>query len=188
MLDYCRALQAELQQQTFSGGKVDVLLDDRDLRGGEKIWQHIKRGVPLRAEVGPRDMASDSVFLGRRDRGPKERSSVPRDEFVATIGQRLDEIQDNLFQRALPLRTDNTRSIDNLDEFRSYFTPQDEEKPEIHGGFAVSPFVEEPSVLEILKAMKVTIRCVPLDHEDEPGTCIFTGQPTRRRAVFAKAY
>jgi prolyl-tRNA synthetase len=188
VLQYCNVVKQELEDQRFAGGRVEVLLDDRDLRGGEKVWWHIKRGVPLRAEIGPRDVASGSVFLARRDKGPKEKSGVPRDEFVANVGGLLDEIQNNLFQRALTLREENTRPIDNLDEFRSYFTPKNEEKPEIHGGFVVSPFVEDPAVLELLKALKVTIRCLPQDGAEEPGTCIFTGQPTTRRAIFAKAY
>ena len=68
-------------------GKVQVMIDDRDLRGGEKKWQHVKRGVPLRAEVGPKDIAKDSVFLARRDRG--EKTSVPRSEFVAAARRRV---------------------------------------------------------------------------------------------------
>jgi prolyl-tRNA synthetase len=188
VLDFCRRLQDELTVQEFAGRKVQVLLDDRDVRGGEKVWWHIKRGVPLRAEIGPRDVAANSVFLGRRDKPPKEKAGVPRDEFVANIGPLLDEIQDNLYQRALALRQEHSQPIGNLDEFRAYFTPKNEETPEIHGGFAESPFVEDPAVLELLKNLKVTIRCVPVNQPEEPGTCIFTGRPTTRRAIFAKAY
>jgi len=188
VLEYCENMKKDLQAQAYSNGRVEVLLDDRDLRGGEKAWQHIKRGVPLRAEIGPRDVASDSVFLGRRDRGPKEKSGVPRAEFVANITSLLDEIQNGLFEQARKLRDENTRSIDNLDEFKAYFTPKDADRPEIHGGYAVCPFVEEQAVLDILKDLKVTIRCEPVDQTQEPGTCIFTGQPTTRSAIFAKAY
>jgi len=188
VLEYCARLRTELQAQEYSDGKVQVQLDDRDIRGGEKAWQHIKRGVPLRAEVGPRDLASDSVFLGQRDKGPKEKSGVPRTELVASVGRRLDEIQDNLFQSALELRESNTHDIDDLDEFEAFFTPKHVEKPEIHGGFANCHFVEDPAVLEILKDLKVTIRCVASQDGEDPGTCIFTGRPARRRAIFAKAY
>jgi prolyl-tRNA synthetase len=188
VLDFCRSLQAELGEQEFAGRKVQVLLDDRDVRGGEKVWWHIKRGVPLRAEIGPRDVAANSVFLGRRDKGPKEKAGVPRDEFVANVGRLLDEIQNNFYQRALELRQQHTRPIDNLDEFRAFFTPKNEDAPEIHGGFADSPFVEDPAVLELLKDLKVTIRCIPVEQSEEPGTCVFTGKPTTRRAIFAKAY
>jgi len=186
VLSYCESLQRELEDQDFADGKVRVRLDDRDLRGGEKNWQHIKRGVPLRAEVGPRDIEKDSVFLTRRDTGEKQ--GIERNRFVETIGSLLDEIQGNLYERALELRKANTRTIDNLEEFRDYFTPQSAAKPEIHGGFALCHFSEDPAVDEILKKLKVTIRCVPLEGEQQPGTCLFTGKPSPRRAVFAKAY
>jgi prolyl-tRNA synthetase len=101
VLEYCNNLKKDLQAQPFADGKVQVKIDDRDLRGGEKVWQHIKRGVPLRAEIGPRDVAAGGVFLGRRDKSPKDKSSVPRDEFVATVGSLLDDIQSSLFQKAL---------------------------------------------------------------------------------------
>jgi len=148
----------------------------------------VKRGVPLRAEVGPKDIAKNGVFLARRDTG--EKAGVGRDELVATIGQRLDQIQANLFQRARDLREANTRSIDTLDDFLAYFTPksQSEEKPEVHGGFALCHFSEGPDLDEFLKKHKVTIRCVPLNAEGESGTCFLTGRPSERRAVFAKAY
>jgi len=188
VLEYCESLKQELAQQDFALGKVEVMIDDRDLRGGEKAWQHIKRGVPLRAEVGPRDVKAGGVFLGRRDKGPKEKTSVPRDEFVATVADLLNEIQDQLFQRALALREANTRDIDDPDEFKAYFTPENVEKPEIHGGFARCHFVEGPEVLEAIKDLKVTIRNVPLEDDAPGGTCLFTGRPAERRAIFAKAY
>jgi len=186
VLTYCASLREELQQQAFGEGRLQVMIDDRDLRGGEKNWQHVKRGVPLRVEVGPKDLAKNAVFVARRDTG--EKTSVSRDEFVRTASATLDEIQDSLFQRALQLRETNSRSIDNLNDFRQYFTPDNPDEPEIHGGFASSYFVDEPAVDEVLKQMKVTVRCVPLDADDEPGECIFTGRPSNQRAVFAKAY
>jgi prolyl-tRNA synthetase len=86
------------------------------------------------------------------------------------------------------MRSDNTRTIDKLDDFKAYFTPKNADEPEIHGGFAMCHFTEGPEVDAILKDLKVTIRCIPLEANDEAGTCIFTGKPSTRRAVFAKAY
>ena len=113
-----------------------------------------------------------------------------RAELVATIGQRLTAIQDNLFQRALKLREDNTRQIDKLEDFLAFFTPKSksEDKPEIHGGFALCHFHEGPELDELLKKHKVTIRCVPLAGDDSPGQCFLTGKPSAKRGVFAKAY
>jgi len=188
VLGFCDALKRDLSAQTYGDVPVRVAIDDRDLRGGEKTWQHIKRGVPIRAEVGPRDVAAGSAFVGRRDQSPKEKSGVPRDELVATIGQTLAEIQDGMLARAVELRESNSCTIDTLDDFRSYFTPQKADKPEIHGGFARCHYVEDPAVEEQLKKLKVTIRCLPLDENDEPGECIFTGRRAEHRAVFAKSY
>jgi prolyl-tRNA synthetase len=186
VLDYCQSLASELGDQRFGDGRIEVEIDDRDIRGGEKNWQHIKRGVPLRVEVGPKDIAKNAVFVGRRDTG--EKTSLPRDAFVAGVARTLDDIQSNLFNRAVALREEHSRTIDNLADFRDYFTPSNEDKPEIHGGFATCHFVEEPAVEELLKDLKVTIRCVPIDGEEVEGQCLFTGKPTRRRAIFAKAY
>ena len=126
-------------------------------------------------EVGPRDVNSDAVFLGRRDKGVKEKQSVPRAEIVANVTQILDEIQDGLFQKARAMRDEHTCEINSSDEFREYFTPRDDDKPEIHGGFAWCHWTESPEVEQLLKDLKVTIRCVPLADNDEAGTCIFTG-------------
>jgi prolyl-tRNA synthetase len=186
VLPYVDSLRQELESQEFAGSKVRVLVDDRDIRGGEKSWYHVKRGVPLRAEVGPKDLAQQAAFVARRDTG--EKKGIPRAELVANCGKLLGEIHANLFLRALGLREANTRTIDKLDEFRAYFTPKNEEQPEIHAGFAHCHFVDEPRTQEILKDLKVTIRCIPLASSSEPGRCLFTGLPTSQRAVFAKAY
>jgi prolyl-tRNA synthetase len=189
VMEYCTSLAKELRGVSYDGRPVEVELDAREGRGGEKTWNWIKKGVPVRLEVGPRDIASDSVFVGRRDRGAKERTSQKRAEFVAGIGKLLDEIQAGLLERARAFRQANTRTIDSKDEFYKFFTPANREKPEIHGGFAWSHWCGESAVEEQLKNdLNVTIRCIPLEAPDEPGTCIFTGKPSPRRVVFAKAY
>jgi len=186
VMEYCASLRAELADKEFSGGKVQVMIDDRDLRGGEKNWQHVKRGVPLRVEVGPRDIEKDQVFVARRDTG--EKAGQPRPEFIHNVGKTLDEMQHRLLEQAKKLRQENTCQIDSLDEFREFFTPANSEHPEIHGGFAHCHWCEDPQVEEVLKELKVTIRCVPLEENDQPGKCIFTGKESTGRAVFAKAY
>lgn len=186
VMPYVESLKLELEAQKFGGDPVRVLIDNRDIRGGEKSWYHIKRGVPIRAEVGPKDIAQQAAFVARRDTG--EKKGMPRAEFVGNISDLLGAIQTNLFERAFALQVANTRAIDSLNEFRHYFTPQNQDQPEIHGGFAMCHFADVPQTQEILKELKVTIRCVPLDSQSETGRCIFTGQPSSKRAVFAKAY
>lgn len=190
VLEYCNSLKAELEETLYEKAPIRVKMDDRDLRGGDKAWQHIKRGVPIRLEIGPRDVAAGSVFAGRRDQGPKEKVSFPRAEFLAKISSILTEMQQGLFDRALALREANTKKIDTLAEFEAFFTPKNKnaEEPEIHGGLALCHFVESPVMEEKLKELKVTVRCIPIDGADEPGKCLFTGQESRKRGVFAKAY
>ncbi len=188
VLEYVHSLKKELEAQEYAGSKVRVMIDDRDMRGGEKNWYHVKRGVPLRAEIGPKDIAKNGVFLARRDTG--EKVGVDRAELVQTIGQRLTDIQNNLFARAKKLREDNTKTIDTLDDFLAFFTPRSksEDKPEIHAGFANCHYSEGPDLDEFLKKHKVTIRCIPLAGDSSPGQCFLTNRPSAKRAVFAKSY
>ena len=186
VIEYCQTLSRELSDQSYEGNSIEVLIDDRDMRGGEKKWFHVKRGVPVRLEIGPRDINDNKVFVGRRDQAKS--FGQDRNEFVATISETLGDIQKTLYDRALQMREDNSRTIDSLDEFKEYFTPKSQDKPEIHGGFAESLFVDCDEVEQICKDLKVTIRCIPKDSSTEPGKCIFTGQDTTTRAIFAKAY
>ncbi|HMN95206.1 MAG TPA: proline--tRNA ligase [Phycisphaerales bacterium] len=203
--EHCRRVADELRQQRFAGEPVRVELDARDMRGGDKAWQWIKRGVPVRVEIGPRDMEADSVFMARRDRPHKEKSGVPRGEFVAGIAALLQEIQDGMLARATAFRDEHTRRIDARDEFDAFFTPSRGGRPgddgdggaeggptEIHGGFALSHFCGDPAVeAEVKERLGVTVRCIPLDGfggGDEPGRCVITGRPSERRVVWAKSY
>jgi prolyl-tRNA synthetase len=186
VMPYCATLERELAAQSYAGEPLRVRIDNRDIRGGDKKWQWVKRGVPVRIEIGPRDVSSGKVFYGRRDISGKL-EPPPRAEFIAHASKTLDEIQHGLFQRALKNREAATVRIDDLKEFEAFFASNDEEKNE-GGGLAYCHFTESPEMDEKLKSLKVTVRCVPLNGEEEPGKCIFTGQPSKRRGVFAKAY
>ena len=188
VLDYCLELKAQLEAQNYMGAPVRVEFDDRDIRGGEKAWSWIKKGIPLRVEVGPRDMESGSVFVGRRDRAPKDKQGVPRDTFVSSIADLLDEMQAGLLAKAQAFRKEHTREITSEAEFIEFFTPQNKENPEIHGGFASMGFCCDAELEDrIAKQYKVTVRCIPNATVDEVIPCVFTGQPGKR-VVFAKSY
>ena len=191
VLDYCRSLREELRQVSFAGRPLEVELDDRDLRGGEKVWSWVKKGVPIRLEVGPRDMADNAVFMARRDQSAKDKSSVPRNRFVAEVADMLEQMQRSLFERARAMRDEHTRVIESRDEFYAFFTPRNKEQPEMHGGFALSHWCGEQSVADKVQAeLGVTVRCIPLEKQyaDEPGKCIFSGKDSPRRVVWAKSY
>ena len=124
VIEYCESLAAELRDVMFDGRRIVVEVDKREGRGGEKVWSWIKKGIPLYLEIGPRDIASDSVFVGRRDKSRKERYSQKRSEFVAGISSLLQEIQNNLFQRAKAYRDSHIRRIDSRDEFYEFLLLQ----------------------------------------------------------------
>ncbi len=194
VLEYCRRLCSELTAQQYDSGSVRAIVDTRDVPRADKKWQHVKRGVPVIVEVGPRDIQGDTLMPKRRDEPSGEKkSAVSRLQFVAEIGSSLAAMQNGLFQRALDFRQQHTKTFTRLDEFENYFTPRNAEKPEIHGGFAIAHVAEGPETAAILAKHKLTIRCVPIAdepgfEEEVPGKCLFTGRPTTVRAVFAKAY
>ncbi|MFZ4588465.1 MAG: proline--tRNA ligase, partial [Terrimicrobiaceae bacterium] len=123
------------------------------------------------------------------DRAHKEKDFLPLAEIPARAAAILDEIQSNLLQRATEFRDTHTRRIDSKEEFYAFFTPKNSAKPEIHGGFALTHWNGSPEIEEQIKSdLKVTIRCIPFEDSPEPGTCPFSGQPSRQRVVWAKSY
>ncbi len=183
VLNYCHEFKQALEAKHYMGEPVKVELDDRDMRGGEKVWHWIKKGIPIRVEIGPRDMENDSVFVGRRDKAPKDKQSYKRDEFTSRISDQLDDIQAVLFARAKKFRDDNTREIKSEAEFKAFFNASDES-----GGFALMGFCCDPELEEqIAQKYKVSVRCIPNKTGDESVPCAFTGKPGKR-VIFARSY
>ena len=188
VMDYVQKLTDELKAVTYHGQKLRVEIDDRDI-GGARGWDWIKKGIPLRLEIGPRDMEDDQVFMGRRDKAHRDKVSMKREDFIASVGTLLDEMQQNLFDRAAALLEANTRDIDDRQSFYDFFTPENKEKPEFHGGFACAHWCGKTECEERIKdELSVTIRCIPFDAKEETGACVFCGEPSSHRVVFAKAY
>jgi prolyl-tRNA synthetase len=189
VLKAARELAEKLRDQTFNRAGVEVEVDERDLPGGQKSWEWVKKGVPVRIEIGPRDLEKGTVALYRRDQGVKDKTFPAVADVVSGMPELLQQIQDSLYNKALALRDQHTVKIDSEKDFYAFFTPKNADKPEIHGGFALAHFNGSPAVEEKLKNdLKVTVRCIPDELEAEPGTCIFTGEPSKQRVIFAKAY
>lgn len=185
VLDYCDKLAAELRAINYHGRPLAVEIDTRDMRGGEKAWSWIKKGVPVRMEVGPRDMAAGAVSVSRRDKNSRERLAVPRAELIARIPAILDEIQAGMLLRAREFRAAQTREINSRDEFYEFFKGSQESV----SGFAVCHWAGDAAAERKLREeLAVTVRCIPLDAPDDPGVCPFSGAPSPKRAVFARAY
>jgi prolyl-tRNA synthetase len=189
ILKACGLAAQQIEAELFHKENIRVEVDQRDLQGGAKTWEWIKKGVPIRVEIGPRDLEAGSVFVGRRDKGPKEKQSYPKDAFSAQVPALLQSIQDGIYERALAFRHENTKVIESKEEFYAFFTPENEEKPEIHGGFALAHWNGSPETeAKIKEELKVTIRCIPFEEMPQPGTCIFTGERSDQRVVFGKSY
>ncbi|HBZ96432.1 MAG TPA: proline--tRNA ligase [Phycisphaerales bacterium] len=189
VMEYCRTLARDLRGIRYAGRTIEVEIDDRDIRGGEKTWSWVKKGVPIRLEVGPRDMAEDSVFMARRDRPAKEKESVARVRFLEEVVSMLEEMQQGLYDRALAHREDHTREIDTREEFTEWFTAPDGDPTPIHAGFAMTHFCGDRALEEQIKSeLGVTVLCEPIDDDPEPGTCPFSGKPSPRRVVWGKSY
>ncbi|MEE2823010.1 MAG: proline--tRNA ligase [Acidobacteriota bacterium] len=178
----------ELKTLSYNGEPLRVELDSSDRRGGEKVWHHIKRGVPIRVEIGPKEVESDSVFVGRRDQEARHRTTLPRNEFVQIVSEMLSEIDETILRRARKLQQKSTETVDSLDALKEFFTQTHDGVLTTGGGFALAHWNDVAEGNDVLAELKVTPRCVPLDGEAEPGKCIFTGQPSKRQVLFAKAY
>ena len=188
IMEACDNLALQLRGKYFADLPLEVEVDRRDLGGGVKNWEWIKKGVPVRIEIGPRDLEKNSLVVSRRDQPVKTKGSMSIQEFVAVAPEILNSIQQNLLERAREFREVNTRKIDSKDEFYDFFTPKNSAKPEIHGGFAFTHWNGSREIEEQIKNdLKVTIRVIPLG-DSEPGRCIFTGEPSARRVIWAKAY
>jgi len=188
VMDYTEKLASQLRDKYYHHRKLVVEIDDRDI-GGARGWEWIKKGIPLRVEIGPRDIAQNSVFVARRDHAHNKKTAIKTEQFVAEITKILDEIQDNLYARAETYRQDHTVTIEDKNLFYEYFTPQNWDKPEIHGGFAECSWCGEPGCeLKIKEDLAVTIRCIPFEQESNHGACIGCGKPGTCLAIFAKAY
>lgn len=159
---------------------ISVKYDDRDSQTpGWKFSEYEFKGVPVRIAIGPRDLENGTVEIARRD--TLEKRTVSLDEVAGMIPDLLNEIQENLFNRSLEFRTSNTSSVDTWEEFVSTL--------ENKGGFISAHWDGTPETEQKIKEeTKATIRCIPLDREQESGKCVYSGKPSSGRVLFARAY
>ena len=183
VMESADTLKKALRSIDYHGRKVEVEIDSRDI-GGARGWDWVKKGIPVRIELGPRDIENNSVFMARRD--TNEKTSMDRDDFTNGIVDLLDNIQDTLFQRALQFRKDHTFSIDSKKEFYKLFKKA---KGYENGAFIMSHWCGSRECEETIKKhLSVTIRCIPFDSPEEEGSCICCENASSKRVLFAKAY
>ena len=176
VMEAARKIRSELV-----AANVRVMLDERDgTSPGFKFNDWEMRGVPLRIEIGPKDVAKGTVVLARRDKPGKEgKSFVPQAGLAETVPQTLELIQRSLYDRALSFREANTADPKDYAEFRNA----------VEKGFAYSFWCGSAQCEKSIKEeTKATLRCIPLDQPKDAGHCIYCGKPADERAYFAKAY
>lgn len=188
ILEYCDALAKEIKKQSYEGRNVDVVIDHREaLRGGEKVWEWIKKGIPLRIEVGPRDMEENKLGIARRDKPHKEYQYFTREEIASSIPRVLADMQKDLLNKARAFNQSHTHEIKNKKDFYDFFTSSTEE--EASRGFALAHWAKDAEAeAKIKQDLNVTVRCIPLDAKEEEGKCVITGKKSLKKVVFAKAY
>lgn len=159
---------------------VSIKYDNTDYRRpGWKFNEYELQGIPVRMVIGPRDLENSVCEIARRD--TKEKQSVPLDKAVEHISGLLEDIQKNLYRKALDFRNENTHTANNFDEFKDLI--------ETKGGFVYAHWDGTTETeLEIKKITKATLRVIPMNDSEGPGKCIFTGNPSKQKVLFAKAY
>jgi prolyl-tRNA synthetase len=166
--------------QSFKAAGIRVKYDDSDnQRPGWKFAEYELKGVPVRIAIGARDLENNQVEIARRD--TKEKSSVSMDGLTNRVSTLLEEIQSNLFERAKQYRDEHITKAESWDEFVQILDTK--------AGFVAAHWDGTPETEEKIKELtKATIRCIPLNNEQEAGKCILTGNPSTQRVLFARAY
>jgi prolyl-tRNA synthetase len=191
VFEHCDKVKNQLSEISYDNSTIRVLVDKREMPGGRRKWEWVKKGVPIRLEIGPQEIDTDSLSTGRRDKSPYESSSQKREEFIKSTPELLNEIQNSLYHKADKLLKDNTKILNSKEEFYDFFTPRNTENPEIHGGFVLAYFDGDEEIEKKLQEdLGVSLRCIPLDEEqnEEKGRCLFTGKSTTQKVIFGKAY
>ena len=186
----CHALAETLRHQIYRGDPLRVHVDTRDLSGGVKKWEWIKKGVPIRIEIGPRDIETRKVCLQRRDQAVSAKEFPDKEDFIRRAMDILDEIHHELLDRATLMRDAHITPCDSLDAFHAHWA---QETP----GWLYTAWAGSPEQEEVLsKQHKIAIRCIPLTSHAMPtaitsaihGKCLLTGQETSTRALWGRSY
>ena len=185
IIDACEALATRLREQSYGGESLRVFVDTRDLGGGVKKWEWVKKGVPLRVEIGPRDLEERKVCLQRRDQAPNQKSFLEKEEFLRDVVEMLDGVHQSLLNRALEFRDAHLAPCHDLAIFEKHWDDSHE-----NPGWLITPWAgSREQEEELSKKFKITVRCLPLNQQDEEeAPCFLTGTPTRSRAIWGRSY
>ena len=179
---YCNEIKMALSKKSFGDRKVSVLIDSRDINVGEKSWSWIKKGIPLRIEIGPKEIENESLFVGIRD--TMQKKSILKNDFIDNISKILEEIQNRMFEKASNFQKLNTKEIKSITDFNNFFNEKNST------GFAWCHFCGDSQLeKKISDDTGVTIRLLPINSSiSDNDKCIFTGKKSIGRVLFARSY
>ena len=181
---YCHEIKKKLESQFFASKPLKVLIDSRDLRAGDKSWSWVKKGVPLRIEVGPKEVDEGIVSLYSRLGEVKSSEKIALAQLQDKVCQELETIQKDLFERSKSFTLNRMKKIDSEKEFYEFFSENNKEP-----GFALVHYNPAAGVEEKLQQeLNVTVRCIPFDFGQEEGVCPFSKMPSAQRVIYARSY
>ena len=181
---FCEQLKLQLQQSLYQHTPIKVHVDKRDLRSGEKAWSWVKKGVPLRVEVGPKEIEEGVVSLFNRLEDPKASTKISPKQLCHDVGHLLETIQSRMYARSKEFAENRMVKIDSKEDFYAYFSDTNPTP-----GFALVHYNPDAQVEEQLqKDLNVTVRCIPCAFEEEKGVCPFSGLPSSKRVIYARSY
>ena len=181
---FCHHLKSELLKCNYQGSPLKVHVDTRDVRSGDKTWSWVKKGVPLRVEVGPKELEQGIVSVFNRLEDPKASTKMTSSEFVLAAEHLLEKIHQTMYQKSKDFAENRMVKIDTKEDFYAYFSDNNPLP-----GFALVHYNPASEVEELLqKDLNVTVRCIPLEFGQEKGHCPFSGLPSSQRVVYAKSY
>lgn len=181
---YADQIAKVLDDTRFHGDPLRIFIDKRDRRGGEKNWEWIKKGIPIRIEAGPRDKEGRCVMVSRRDKPHKEKIKIALDELPTVLPKLLQEIQANLYEEAKKNREAHIEtSLTTFEEVKRFFGSS-----EATGGFIRAKWCGDEATEEMLSELKLSIRCLPVEQSGTEGKCLLTGRPATLDAIFARSY
>ncbi len=191
VLDYCKALAAELRGQSAFGEPLRVLVDTKAIKASNKRWAWVKKGAPIIVEVGPRDVGEGKAAVLRRDRLYKEDGKLataftPRSEFVTQAAALLEEIQTSLHVEAKERIESNIRR--DVTDLAAHYAGDDKFVGWVEVQWARPTGEALDKIVEQLKALKLTMRNTPLDAAPVDGACFFTGKPAVERILIGRTY
>ena len=191
---YIENLQKQLKNQTSFGEKIRVKVDSRDKPSVDKSWEWIRKGAPMVCEIGPRDVDNNGLMLKERIylNTPEGKKIMNSDEFVANVGKRLEELQHQMYEKAKARLEQNIRTdITSPEDFAAYFANSNEWIEDGKQGkvaFVRGKWCGDTATEEILKSMKITIRCIPFDQSGTTGKCLLTGKEATLDVIYARSY